>query len=327
MPEISVVAPVYNQRAETLIELVRRLSATIGTITADFEIILVDDGSVNDAWPTIGKMALDDPKVRGFRFARNFGQHVAITAGLDHADGNWVVVMDADLQDRPEVIPELYAKAQEGYDVVFVNRAQRPESAVYRMTAACFFFVLNILSGQNFNRLQGTFSIVSADVVRSFRMVRENIRFYGGILRWVGFRHGSISARTARPDGGQTSYSVLKRVRFALSIILGFSIRLLYISIAIGLTMAVASFVAAGFIVGEKILYPDYPVLGWPSVMTAIFFTAGVTNVAIGLTGLYIGQILEQAKGRPLYIVAATTPRRNIRPDNSKAIDENRNDA
>src|SRR5258705_4549682 len=143
MPEVSVVAPVYNQRSETLIELVRRLSASLSTITDDFEIILVDDGSVNDAWLTISDMARANPKVKGFRLARNFGQHVAITAGLDHADGKWVVVMDADLQDRPEVIPELYAEAQQGYDVVFVNRAQRPESFFYRVIAASFYVTLN----------------------------------------------------------------------------------------------------------------------------------------------------------------------------------------
>jgi dolichol-phosphate mannosyltransferase len=307
MPEISVVAPVYNQRAETLIELVRRLSASLSTITDDFEIILVDDGSVNDAWLTISDMARSNPKVKGFRLARNFGQHVAITAGLDHADGKWVVVMDADLQDRPEVIPELYAKAQQGYDVVFVNRAQRPESFLYRMIAATFYLTLNALSGQDYNRLQGNFSIVSADAVRAFRLLRETGRFYGGILRWVGFRHGSICATHAAPDLGQTSYNFFKRLRFALNLIVSFSTRLLYISIVLGLAMAVVSFVMAGSIIMDKILYPEYPLQGWPSVMTAIFFTAGVTNVAIGLTGIYIGQILQQTRGRPLYVVAATT--------------------
>src|ERR1700676_1619797 len=166
MPEISVVAPVYNQRAETLIELVQRVSVSVSAITEDFEIVLVDDGSVNDAWLTIADMARGNPKVKGHHLARNFGQHVAITAGLDHANGNWVVVMDADLQDRPEVIPELYAKARQGYDVVFVNRMQRPESFVYRMIAASFYLVLNALSGQDYNRLQGNFSIVSANAVR-----------------------------------------------------------------------------------------------------------------------------------------------------------------
>ena len=311
MPEISVVAPVYNQRSETLIELVRRLSISISTITTDFEIVLVDDGSVNNAWLTIGEIARDNPKVRGLHLARNFGQHVAITAGLDHANGNWVVVMDADLQDRPEVIPELYAKAQQGYDVVFVNRAQRPESLFYRAIAAIFYLILNALSGEDYNRLQGNFSIVSGKAVQAFRLLREPGQFYGGLLRWVGFRHGSISAAHAPPDAGQTSYSFPRRVRFAFSVIISFSTRLLYISIVIGLLMAVGSFVMAGFIVVDKILYPDYPLQGWPSVMTAIFFTAGVTNVAIGLTGIYIGQILQQTRGRPLYVVAATTLAKN----------------
>ena len=308
MPEISVVAPVYNQCAETLIELVQRLTASISTITADFEIILVDDGSVNDAWTTISDLALNNPKIAGFHLARNFGQHVAITAGLDHANGNWVVVMDADLQDRPEVISQLYAKAQEGYDVVFVNRMQRPESFIYRAVAAAFYLILNALSGQEYNRLQGNFSIVSANAVRAFRTLRESGRFYGGILRWVGFKHGSISASHALSHTGETSYSYVKRARFAFSLIVSFSTRLLYISIVVGLLMALVSFVMAGLIIVDKIAYPDYPLQGWPSVMTAIFFTAGVTNVTIGLTGIYIGQIFQQTKGRPLYVVAATTP-------------------
>lgn len=306
MPEISVVAPVYNQRSETLLELVQRLSASISTITEDFEIVLVDDGSVNGAWLTIDDMARRNPKIRGLHLARNFGQHVAITAGLDHAKGNWVVVMDADLQDRPEVIPELYAKAQQGYDVVFVNRSDRPESFVYRTIAAAFYLVLNLLSGQDYNRLQGNFSIVSANAVRAFRLLREPGRFYGGMLRWVGFRHGSITSSHAAPDAGQTSYSLVKRVRFALNLIVSFSTRLLYISILMGLVMAVISFVVGGYIIIEKILYPKYPLQGWPSLMIAIFFTAGVTNVAIGLTGIYIGQILQQTRGRPLYVIAAT---------------------
>lgn len=307
MPELTVVSPVYNQRPETLTELVHRLSAAVSTITQDFEIVLVDDGSANDAWATIDRLARDYPQVKGLRLSRNFGQHVAITAGLDQANGNWVVVMDADLQDRPEVIPELYAKAREGYDVVFVNRVQRPVSIAYRLVAAGFYLLLNALSGQDYNRLQGNFSIASAKVVRAFRRVREPGRFYGGILRWLGFRHASISSIHAPADFGQTSYSIGKRIKFAINIIVSFSTRLLYISIVTGLLMALGGFVAAAFIVIEKILYPNYPLQGWPSLMSAIFFTAGVTNVAIGLTGIYVGQIFVQTKDRPLYVVANTT--------------------
>lgn len=307
VPVVSVVAPVYNQRSETLAELVRRVSTAVSAISQDFEIILIDDGSANDAWRVIGKLARVNPKVRGFHLARNFGQHVAITAGLDHADGDWVVVMDADLQDRPEVIPELYAKAQEGFDVVFVNRAQRPEPLIYRIATAIFYWVFNALSGQGYNRLQGNFSIVSGQAVRAFRLLREPDRFYGGILRWVGFRHASITAAHAAADGGLSSYSLAKRIRFAFNLIVGFSTRLLYVSIVIGLLMALVSFIMASFIIIEKFLQPQYPLPGWPSVMTAIFFTAGVTNVTIGLTGIYIAQILQQTKGRPLYVVSETT--------------------
>jgi dolichol-phosphate mannosyltransferase len=307
MTEISVVVPVYNQPRETLVELVRQLSASLSMITEDFDIIFVDDGSINDAWSTISDIASRNPRVTGFRLSRNFGQHIAITAGLDRADGNWVVVMDADLQDRPEVIPALYAKACEGYDVVFVNRVRRPESLLYQFTTACFYRLLNLLSGQEYNRTQGNFSIVSAEVVRAFRRLREPTRFYGGMLRWVGFKHGSIDAPHGVPHGGRTTYSFRKRIRFAVSLIVGFSTRLLYVSIALGLAMALVSFAMAAFIIAEKLLYPDYPVQGWPSVMTAVVFIGGVTNVTIGLMGLYIGQVLQQTRDRPLYIVASST--------------------
>lgn len=307
MTEISVVVPVYNQPRETLVELVRQLSVSLSKITADFEIIFVDDGSINDAWPTICDVASGNRRVTGFRLSRNFGQHIAITAGLDRAGGNWVVVMDADLQDRPEVIPALYAKAREGYDVVFVNRLRRPESLLYLITTACFYSLLNLLSGQEYNRTQGNFSIVSAEVVRAFRRLREPTRFYGGMLRWVGFRHGSIDAPHGVSHGGRTTYSFSKRIRFAVNLIVGFSTRLLYLSIALGLAMALISFAMAAFIIAEKLLYPNYPVQGWPSVMTAVVFIGGVTNVTIGLMGLYIGQVLQQTRDRPLYIVASST--------------------
>jgi dolichol-phosphate mannosyltransferase len=269
--------------------------------------LLIDDGSANDAWATISKLTHENPKVKGLQLARNFGQQVAITAGLDQADGNWVVVMDADLQDRPEAIPELHAKALEGYDVVFVDRAERPEPMLYRAVTALFYLLLNMLSGQDYNRLQGNFSIASAKVVRAFRRVREPGRFYGGILRWVGFKHTSISSIHAPADFGQTSYTLSKRARFAFTIIISFSTRLLYLSIIVGLLMAIGGFAAAVFIVIEKLMYPDYPLQGWPSLMSVVFFTAGVTNVAIGLMGIYVGQIVAQTKGRPLYVVTEST--------------------
>ncbi len=307
MPHICVVAPVYGELRATLHEFVQRVERAICPITREYEIVLVDDGSQNDAWEVICSLAAADQRVRGIRLARNFGQHVAITAGLDHADGDWVVVMDSDLQDRPEIIPELYAKVQEGFDVVFVNRAQRPESLFYRFLAACFYRLLNLLSGGEYNRLQGNFSIVSANAVRAFRQLREPTRFYGGLLRWVGFKQTTIKAVHGIRFTGQPGYNFTKRLTLAFNLIVGFSTRILYISIVLGLLMALASFVMATYIVAMALAQPGHPVPGWPSVMTAVVFTAGVTNITVGFTGIYIGKIFEQTRGRPLYIVSHKT--------------------
>jgi polyisoprenyl-phosphate glycosyltransferase len=307
MPLISVVTPVFNELRQTLHELVRRVDAAIETITHDYEIILVDDGSRNDAWEVISSLAMVNAHVRGIRLARNFGQHAAITAGVDQAAGDWVVVMDSDLQDRPEVIPELHAKAQEGYDVVFVNRAQRAEPWLYRVLATSFYRILNLLSGEEYNRLQGNFSIVSAHAVKAFRQLREPTRFYGGLLRWVGFNHTSITAVHGARFAGQPSYNFVKRLEFGFGLIVGFSTRLLYMSIILGLLMALASFVMAAYVVAKTFAHPELPVPGWPSVMTAVVFTAGVTNMSLGLTAIYIGRIFEQTKGRPLYVIGCQT--------------------
>jgi len=307
MPRISVVAPVFNEVRDTLNEFVRRVSAAIEPITSDYEIILVDDGSSNEAWEVICFLAATNSGVRGIRLARNFGQHVAITAGLDQADGDWVVVMDSDLQDRPEVIPDLYAKGQEGFDVVFVNRAQRPESRFYRFLAMCFYRILNLLSGGDYNRVQGNFSIVSANAVQAFRQLRETTRFYGGLLRWVGFKQSSITAIHGARFAGQPGYNFFKRLKLSFALIVGFSTRLLYLSVVVGLLMALASFVMAAYVISHTLAHPELPVPGWPSVMTAVVFTAGVTNVMVGLIGIYVGQVFEQSKGRPLYVIGGQT--------------------
>jgi glycosyltransferase involved in cell wall biosynthesis len=306
MPRMSVVAPVFNELRETLNEFVRRVGAAVESITSDFEIILVDDGSRNDAWEVICALNSANPRVRGLRLARNFGQQIAITAGLDHAAGDWVVVMDSDLQDRPEVIPELYTKAQEGFDVVFVNRAQRPEPLLYRTLAALFYRILNVLSGQEYNRLHGNFSILSAAVARAVSTMREPTRFYSGMVRWVGFRHTSIVAKHGARFAGPTNYDLLMRARLGFDLIFGFSTRLLYFSIAIGVLMAVVSFLMGGYIIYFKLTHLNQPVPGWPSVLTAVFFAAGITNVALGLIGVYVGRIFEQTKQRPIYVLANT---------------------
>jgi len=306
MEQISVVAPVYNELRETLYEFVSQVNEVLSKITGDYEIILVDDGSENDAWKHISALAASDRHVRGLRLARNFGQHVAITAGLDHADGDWAVVMDADLQDRPAVIPDLLAKAHEGYDAVFVDRQQRPESLLYQGLAATFYRLLNMLSGQEHNRLHGNFSIISAAVVRAFRSMREQTRFYGGMVRWMGFKQTSIVSKHGTRFAGPPAYDITKRFKLAFDLTVGFSTRILYTSIILGSLMAMSSFGMAAYVVARTLAHPELPVPGWSSVMTAVMFTAGVTNVMVGLTGIYIGKIFEQSKSRPIYILKQT---------------------
>jgi polyisoprenyl-phosphate glycosyltransferase len=303
MSHISIVTPVYNETVATLNALVDRVTSALIQVATDYEIILVDDGSQNDAWESISAINLANPKVKGIRLARNFGQHSAIAAGLDHASGEWVVVMDCDLQDRPEVIPELYEKAKGGYDVVFVDRVARPEGIFYRFLAATFYKLFNFLAGQDYQRTQGNFSVISREVVEAFRQIPDRDRFYGGTVRWLGFRQASIAARHGERFVGKTTYNLGHRFRFAFQLILGYSTRLLYVAIVLGLVMAIISLVMAAEIAVYKITNPDRPVSGWASVMTALFFTAGVTNIMLGLIGIYLGDLVERSRSRPSYIV------------------------
>jgi dolichol-phosphate mannosyltransferase len=306
MTHLSVVTPVYNEDASTLTVLVQQLIEALAAITSDFEILFVDDGSRNDAWQTISFLADQSPHVRGLRLLRNFGQHAAISAGLDHAKGDWVVVMDSDLQDRPEIISKLYAKAQDRYDVVFVNRQRRPEGTLYLFLSGIFYSTLNALAGQNYNRLQGNFSIISRAAVTAFRTVPDRDRFYGGTLHWLGFPSATIDAAHGHRFSGKPSYTFKTRLRFAGRLIIGHSTRLLYAAIIFGGLMGLASFAMAGWVIAHKILNPDLPVPGWPSVMTAVFFAAGMTNVMIGLVGIYLAELFAWSKGRPRYLIGQT---------------------
>src|SRR6266550_3840076 len=171
MPYISVVVPVYNEEATTLSELALQLKTAVAAITDDFELILVDDGSHNDAWASIISLSQADRRITGIRFTRNFGQHAAIAAGIDHANGDWVVVMDSDLQDRPVVISDLYRRANEGFDIVFVSPTNQPESVLYSWMTRVFYGLLHFLTGYGLNHRQGNFSIITRDVADAYRHV------------------------------------------------------------------------------------------------------------------------------------------------------------
>ena len=307
MVHFSVVAPVYNEQASTLKELVRRIDGAISRLAKDYEVILVDDGSRIETWRAIAELARRNPRVRGIRFARNFGQHPAISAGLDYARGDWIVVMDSDLQDRPEVIPDLYARALEGYDVVFVRRVQRTESEFRVWLSGIFYKCLNLLSETSHDPTKANFSIISKAVVTAFRDVPDRDKFYGGTIRWLGFRSATIDAEHGARYSGRTAYNLLGRIRFACRIIVGHSTRLLYLAPALGALMAIISLVMTGIIVSSKLRHPETPAPGWASVMTAVFFAGGVTNIMLGLIGVYLAELFNWSKGRPRYVISHMT--------------------
>lgn len=301
MAHLTAVAPVLNEELN-IHELVSRLAAAMSDITPDYAIIIVDDGSTDGTWQRLQDMAKEDSRVGGVRFSRNFGQHAAITAGIEATDSDWVVVLDGDLQDRPEVIPELYAKAREGYDCVFVERQDRPESKLYMLGQRLFYGTLRILTQGNYDSTHGNFSIISRRVVDAYRELGEGARFYGGLVDWLGFSRASIKAKHGERFAGTPSYNFLKRLKFAKQIVLSFSTRPLDLMLAFGLLVTVVAFIF-GMVILLRALFSDYAVQGWASLMVSIFFIGGVQISLVGMVGLYVGRIYEEVKGRPRHIV------------------------
>lgn len=305
MTHIAAVAPVFNEQ-ENVAELVRRLGEALGKVSDHYRIILVDDGSSDTTWQKIAASAKIDSRVFGVRLSRNFGQHVAIAAGLKAVDADWAVVLDGDLQDRPEVIPELYEKAQQGHDVVFVARENRPESAAYKLAQKGFYKTLRVMTGTDYDPAHGNFSIISRNVLKQLNLITENDRFYGGLVEWLGFNRATLKAKHGERFGGTTSYSLFNRIKFAKNIILSFSVRPLYAAVISGAIVTALSF-GFGLVILFKALFFGYVVEGWASMIVSIYFIGGVQMVMIGMNGLYVGRIAEEVKNRPLYVVASTT--------------------
>jgi len=301
MTELSIVIPVFNE-SELIKELVKRVKSNTESITTDYEIILVDDGSNDSTWSEILREANLEKRVKGLKFSRNFGHHYAITAGLHQSSGKWVVVMDGDLQDRPEVIPQLFKKATEGFDVVFVSRQNRPEKLYYRLAQKVFYWLLRNLSGIDFDSRQANFSIINRKVVEAFKSFPENARFYGSTIIWLGFKRTQIFADHGQRFSGRPSYTLRKRIKLATDIILAFSERPLKFAIGLGTLMSLLSFIFIFWIL-YRVIFLEYIISTLVSLVTVMFFSTGIILIVIGITGIYIGEIFRQVKNRPLYII------------------------
>jgi glycosyltransferase involved in cell wall biosynthesis len=303
MTQLSVVIPVLNEE-KLITELIERVTLNCKNVTEQFEIIFVDDGSTDKTWELIEDAGNKDKRVGGLKLSRNFGQHYAITAGLDNANGNWVVIMDGDLQDVPEVIPELFEKAQQGFDIVFVSRQNRPEKIYYRMAQRLFYTILNKLSGLNFDPSQANYSIINSKVVKAFRKFPEYSRFYASTIKWLGFKSTSIKANHGKRYSGRPSYTLRKRIKLAIDIITAFSERLLNFSILLGATSSVA-ILSVALVGRSRFLTHDTNFL-YLNINMMLMLICGIIVLILSIYGLYIRNIFMEIKQRPLYIVSNT---------------------
>ena len=301
MIKLSVVVPIYNE-SSVIDELIRRIKINVESITENFEIILIDDGSKDSTWSKVLVQAKLDERIKGLKFSRNFGHHYALTAGLHEAKGDWVVVMDGDLQDRPEVIPKLFEKAEEGFDIVFVSRKNRPEKLWYKLAQKSFYKLLRIASGIKFDSSQANYSILSRKVVQEFKKFPENARFYGTTILWLGFKRASIFADHGIRYSGKPSYTLKKRIKLAMDIIISFSERPLKFSIFLGILSSIISLIGFTIVFGKALLNRSFDVYQSTLILTMLF-TTGIILMVSGIMSIYISRIFTEVKRRPLYII------------------------
>ena len=302
--DISVVIPVYGCRA-ALPALHERLTKALSECVETYEIILVEDCCPQHSWESIREICAQDPHVKGIHFSRNFGQATAVTAGVDQSCGDWVVVMDCDLQDRPEAIPMLYKKALEGYDVVFARRIARKDSAVTKALSRLFYRVYGYLADTAIDPSIGNFSIASRSLIDYYCKMREHGRAYEMFLHWIGFRQTAIDLDAEERFSGKSSYNLRKKLRLAARIITSFSNKPLHLMIRFGALVSFLAFVYILVLVIQKLMGFDYQ-MGWPSVIASVYLMGGMMLSAIGMVGIYIGNIFEETKNRPLYVIAET---------------------
>jgi len=299
--KISVVIPVY-QAEGCIKELCARLNHTLGKIDQNYEIILVEDCGNDNSWCLLAEIAKSDHRVKAIKLSRNFGQHKALTAGLDRASGEWVVTMDCDLQDRPEEIAKLYEKAKQGFDVVLARRGKRSDSTFKRFSNRAFYLIFNYLTDMKYDPEVGGFKIMSQKVVRSISGMREQVRFINGFVDWAGFSTAYVDVVHSERYAGETSYTFIKLLRFAQDIILSYSDKPLKILVKIGFFIAGFAFIFGVGLLFNTLFFGSN-VSGWTSLIVSLYFLCGIIIANIGVVGLYVGKIYEETKGRPIYII------------------------
>ena len=286
-------------------ELVRRIIDSVKNITDDYEIVLVNDCSPDNSWEKIVQLCNENKKVKGVNLSRNFGQHYAITAGLSKTSGNWVVVMDCDLQDRPEEIPNLYAKTREGFDSVFAQRVERQDTFMKRLSSAAFYFVFSFLTDSKQDKSVANFGIYNRKVVNAILSMGDSIRYFPIMAQWVGFRKGYLPVQHAERQVGSSSYSFFKLMRLASDNMIGFSDKPLRLMLTFGFYVVIGSLLVALYYFVKWCL-GLIVVDGFTTMVISLWLIAGILTMMLGITGLYIGKIFDRVKGRPVFIIGET---------------------
>ncbi|MDB4498246.1 glycosyltransferase family 2 protein [Gammaproteobacteria bacterium] len=299
---ISVVSPIY--RGEKMLdELVERLHQNLSSICTNYEIILVNDASPDNSWSKIESICQNDPKVKGLNLSRNFGQHYAITAGLNYARGEWMVVMDCDLQDRPEEIIHLYRKAQEGFDSVFAQRVERQDNFLKKLSSKLFYFVFSYLTETKQDATIGNFGIYSRKVINAILCMHDQVRYFPTMVKWVGFKQFAMPIEHAERAEGTSSYSFKALINLALNNIIAFSDKPLRLAAKCGFYISLISLII-GIIYIYRYFNGYIHVLGYASMIISIWFIGGIIMSLSGILGIYLGKIFDRVKDRPTYIVS-----------------------
>jgi dolichol-phosphate mannosyltransferase len=306
--EISVVIPVHNEQ-ENIPELFGRLIIVLeglcnreGFTKNCFEIIMVDDGSRDESWKLIQQIHAKDGRLKGLKFSRNFGHHFAITAGLDFAKGNGVVLMDGDLQDKPEEIVKLYDKFKEGYDLVYGIRNNRQDNPIKKALASMFWWSINKVAEIKMPENQTMLRILRRGMVDSLKGMKEYSRFVHGMMAWTGFDVTQIEVSHGARLKGTSKYDLKNQIRLALHAVTSFSIMPLRLAAIFGVFTSLVSFLVGSLFIIKKVVY-GFPVSGWASIMVSVFFMGGMQLLMLGTFGEYLGKIYKQSQQRPMYIL------------------------
>jgi dolichol-phosphate mannosyltransferase len=311
-PLYSVVIPINNEE-DNIPELYTRLTAVLRKLCQDggqtanaYEIILVDDGSTDNSWQLIKELHEKDPMVRGISFSRNFGHHVAVLAGVDYLKGEYIILMDGDLQDPPEEIPLIIDKIKEGYDIVQGVASKRHTNMIMEMTSKLFHRLFVKASNVELRTRVGLFRCVRRPVIEAIKKLPERAIFFGGMLSWVGFRSHYVTVKRHKRPAGKTKYNFLKRFALAMNAITSFSERPLISIFQLGMLTFIFSIGMFVYVVFKKIFF-NSPIAGWASLFAAVFFSTGLITLSLSVVGLYISKLFIEVKQRPRYIIKELT--------------------